>query len=303
MRIIRLACIAVILLSFVSLFAQQQDASLKQANELLKGKKYTEAIEAYKDILKKDDENSMAWFYLASAEYSTKKYYESIESYLRATEGLKGPVVCYNLAGVYALTGQKEKAYTWLERSIERGFSQYSTMQKDGDFESISGEKRFTDLLKEVELKAKPCLSRKEYSQFNFWVGKWDVINPAGNHAGDSEIDLMNNGCTIVENWYGASGFVGKSFNYFDTTDNKWHQFWINQNAQKILFEGKLVGKDMAFYSYDHVKDKKNPYLRRLTFFNLGSDKVRQFSEKSTDEGKSWNTEYDFTYNRKTSSK
>jgi len=31
----------------------------------------------------------------------------------------------------------------------------------------------------------------------------------------------------------------------------------------------------------------------------LGPDKVRQFSRGSTDGGKTWNVEYDFTYTRK----
>jgi len=38
---------------------------------------------------------------------------------------------------------------------------------------------------------------------------------------------------------------------------------------------------------------------RHLRFFALGSDKVRQFSQGSTDNGKTWNVEYDFTYIRK----
>jgi hypothetical protein len=37
---------------------------------------------------------------------------------------------------------------------------------------------------------------------------------------------------------------------------------------------------------------------RRLRFYNLGADRVRQFSEGSTDDGKTWTVEYDFTYNR-----
>jgi hypothetical protein len=37
---------------------------------------------------------------------------------------------------------------------------------------------------------------------------------------------------------------------------------------------------------------------RELTFFNLGPDKVRQFSRITTDGGKTWSTEYDLTYLR-----
>jgi len=303
MRLFRFVCLFVFISSGFTLFAQQISPEMKTANNLLKEKKYNEAIDAYKIILKKDPDNGKLWYYIATAEYSQKNYNEAITAYLNASKTLTGPIVCYNLAGVYALSGDKEKAYKWLGKSVEKGFNQYTTMEKDSDFESINKEEKFKKLLKKVEIIANPCLAREEYNQFNFWVGKWDVINPAGNHAGDSEIDLMNNGCTIVENWYGARNFQGKSFNYSDTTDNKWHQFWINQNAQKTTFEGKLEKGNMVFYSYDHVKDTKNPYLERLTFFNLGKNKVRQYDQKTTDNGKTWTVQYDLTYKRKTNSK
>lgn len=301
---LKLKFIIIILISFLSinLLAQQTSPEMKKGNILLKDKKYIEAIMIFKEELKNNPKNSMAWYYIGTAEYSLKNYEEAIKAYKMSMEGLKGSVVCYNLAGVYALSGDKENAYKWLEIAASKGFGQNKTLEKDTDFVSINHEERFKKLLKKIEIIGNPCLAREEYSQFNFWIGKWDVINPAGKHAGDSEIELMNNGCTLVENWYGATGFVGKSFNYFDSTDNKWHQFWINQNAQKTTFEGKLENGNMVFYSYDHVKDKKNPYLERLTFFNLGNNKVRQYDEKTTDNGKTWTVQYDLTYIRKSSS-
>lgn len=302
MCVLKPICLLVFILLFSSTFAQQASPEMTKANDLLKEKKYSEAIMMYKNELKNNRENSMAWFYIGSAEYSLKNYDGAVKAYKRASEGLKGPVVCYNLAGVYALSGDIENAYNWLDKSVEKGFSQYQTLANDPDFVSIKNEERFKKILKNVEIVSNPCLAREEYKQFNFWVGKWDVKNPAGQHAGDSEIDLMNNGCTIVENWYGARNFQGKSFNYFDPKDNKWHQFWINQNAQTIFFEGNLEDGNMVYYSYDHVKDMKDAFLRRLTFFNLGPDKVRQLGEKTTDEGKTWQTEYDLTYNRKVNS-
>jgi hypothetical protein len=38
---------------------------------------------------------------------------------------------------------------------------------------------------------------------------------------------------------------------------------------------------------------------RHLQFFKVSEDKVRQFSQGSTDSGKTWAVEYDFTYVRK----
>jgi hypothetical protein len=38
---------------------------------------------------------------------------------------------------------------------------------------------------------------------------------------------------------------------------------------------------------------------RRLTFYNVDANTVRQFAEQSTDNGKSWTVSYDFKYVRK----
>jgi hypothetical protein len=39
--------------------------------------------------------------------------------------------------------------------------------------------------------------------------------------------------------------------------------------------------------------------MQRLTFYNLGKDKVRQHGESSNDGGKTWKTSFDLEYRRK----
>ncbi len=39
--------------------------------------------------------------------------------------------------------------------------------------------------------------------------------------------------------------------------------------------------------------------VRKLTFFNLAKDKVRQLGEISKDKGTTWQAEYDLEYRRK----
>lgn len=43
----------------------------------------------------------------------------------------------------------------------------------------------------------------------------------------------------------------------------------------------------------------ENEPQRRLTFFHISEDEVRQFAERSNDGGKTFTTEYDFTYKRR----
>ncbi len=54
----------------------------------------------------------------------------------------------------------------------------------------------------------------------------------------------------------------------------------------------------MDFYTDAVPKPDGKALTRRLRFYDRGTDRVRQFSEGSTDGGKTWAVEYDFTYQR-----
>lgn len=51
----------------------------------------------------------------------------------------------------------------------------------------------------------KPCTTRPEYRQFDFWIGEWDV-QAGGNQAGTNSVQLILGDCVIFENWIGAAG-------------------------------------------------------------------------------------------------
>jgi len=57
----------------------------------------------------------------------------------------------------------------------------------------------------------------------------------------------------------------------------------------------------MDFYTADNPQPNGTTLKRHLQFIPQGPDAVRQFSQGSTDHGKTWTVEYDFTYNRKKS--
>ena len=52
----------------------------------------------------------------------------------------------------------------------------------------------------------KPCLYSAEHKQFNFWIGEWNVQNARGQPVGTSRIELIENGCIILENWDDGPG-------------------------------------------------------------------------------------------------
>lgn len=150
-----------------------------------------------------------------------------------------------------------------------------------------------------------PCGGNPVYRQFDFWIGDWEAYNTNGKKAGDSKIQLILDSCIILENWTSANKFKGlvysgKSFNTFNSVTNQWQQTWVdNVGGTTEYLEGHYDDNKMVFKTKPFSFKKDTMAVRRLTFFNLGPDKVRQFGEISKDGEKTWAAEYDLEYRRK----
>jgi hypothetical protein len=146
-------------------------------------------------------------------------------------------------------------------------------------------------------LQAGPCASQPQYKQFDFWVGEWEVTSE-GRKVGDSSIQRIVGGCIIYENYAQPDGYLGKSFNFFDAHLGKWRQTWVDAVGNMSEFVGEYKDGAMRYEGETH-RQRGEKVLRRMSVYNLGSDRVRQYSERSTDGGKTWSVAYDFIYLRK----
>ena len=289
--VVMLLCCAAIV------FAQQTDRQAA-AQKFYQEGKWAKSAVAYEGLVKEEPANALFWSRLGSSYINLKEYKKAVDSYEHAVAIRKNPTVMYNLACAYARLENVGKSLDWLALAAENGFGQPATMVNDDDLAAVRSEPRFKTILAKVQTNATPCANDPVHRQFDFWIGEWNVVNAQGQTAGTSSIQNILDGCVILENWTGRGGYTGKSFNFVDPGTGKWRQTWVGSRGGKIEFTGQLEGKNMVFYSDEKDNDGK-PYRRRLTFYNLGPDKVRQFSQRSGDNGKTWTTEYDLTYLRK----
>ncbi|MDX2046281.1 MAG: hypothetical protein SFU87_05815 [Chitinophagaceae bacterium] len=150
----------------------------------------------------------------------------------------------------------------------------------------------------------KPC-STGAYRQFDFWLGEWEAFGVNGKKAGDSKISLVLDSCIILEEWTSASvnrgiRYAGKSFNTYNNNTKQWQQTWVdNVGGSAEYSEGKYENNKIIFKTKPFPFSKDTLAVRKLTFYNLGPDKVRQHGEISKDDGRNWATEYDLEYRRK----
>ncbi len=283
-------------------FAQTQtqpSPAMQEALAFIQAQKWNEAAKAFEAITKSEPANGQAWMQLGVARHSLGEYAKAVDAYLKVPSLETRPRVMYNLACSYSRLKETDKALDWLNKSVTAGFTNLNLLNTDNDLTSLRENTKFKTIIETAERAATPCMFRAENRQFDFWIGEWNVMNPQGQQVGTNSIQRIVDGCVIFENWIAGGGSnTGKSFNFYDPGKNKWRQVWVGNNGQPIDFEGDYKDGVMRYTSVSTGANGQK-ILGRMTFFNLGTDKVRQLWETSTDEGKTWTVAFDGTYVRK----
>ncbi|ABF42839.1 Tetratricopeptide repeat protein [Candidatus Koribacter versatilis Ellin345] len=256
-------------------------------------------IDSLQAKVKNNPTDPNAWVELGNSYHQGGKDREAITAYSNALEhGYDAILGKYNLAVAYAGAGEKDKAIELLQTIVAAGLA--APIGRDPDFAKLVGDSRFDALAQREQALIEPCMdatAHPEYRQLDFWLGEWEVFG-GSQKVGDSKIELILKNCVVLENWTDTTGGQGKSFNKYDPARKAWEQFWVEDNGSTNYFIGTLREGEMR---YELVKPRKDggKLMRHLTFSKFPDGSVRQFSQSSTDDGKSWSVEYDFIYRKK----
>ena len=143
-----------------------------------------------------------------------------------------------------------------------------------------------------------PC-SAEEYRQFDFWIGKWRVLQN-NELAGTNLITAIHDGCAIEENWRTAvaGGISGSSLNMYDRLTGTWHQSWVDSSGGLLLLNGGWNGTSMVRTGTRPATDGSGATTtHRITWTPAADGSLRQLWQTSTD-GQVWNTLFDGQYRR-----
>ncbi len=276
-----------------------QKTAMDEANTFFQARDWANAAKAFEAIAKKEPANFQAWNQLGAALLALGNYDKAAAAYEKAVAlNNNSPIPQYNLACAYARLNDKDKAFAALNKIVSTGFFQPEQISGDTDLASLHNDPRFKELLSQAQKVVRPCTASPEYRQFDFWIGEWEVQTTGGQPAGKSSVQLILGDCVIFENWTGTFGMNGKSFNIYNATRRQWQQTWVNDRGIITEYAGEFKNDRMEFL-FEQAGPDGNKQLHRMTLFNLGPDRVRQFGEMSTDEGKTWSVLYDLLYLRK----
>ena len=286
--------------------AQQQNtvSNLRQADSLFLAKDFNAAGEMYQTLIRDTSTDAFHLNRLGYTELLEQKYAASEKHFkmaLRAhpVPGIKASVYS-RLAMLEAVQKQEAPALVFLDSAIQAGYISLNELDSSSNFNNIRSSASFKERREKLFNSLYPCFNNQRAREFDFWIGEWNVyVTGTTALAGHSVVQKISGGCALLENW-NSSLSEGKSLNYIDDSTGKWKQVWVGSypNGKQDFNNG--VYSDSAMRFVFTTRDAQGIINQgKFTFFNEGANQVRQLSETSADNGKTWIVNYDFTYIRK----
>jgi len=152
--------------------------------------------------------------------------------------------------------------------------------------------------------KNSPC-SAAEASQFDFWIGDWNLTYNDTLHA-TNHVEKIMGGCTVQENFHDPNtNYNGKSWSVYNKNINQWQQTWVDDQGGYISLTGGMQGDSIILLT----AEKKVPsnisatgkIVNRMVYHNITKDAFNWDWESSTDGGNTWKNNWHIHYSRKNS--
>lgn len=165
---------------------------------------------------------------------------------------------------------------------------------------ALAQEAPETEAPQAMEEAPAPCAS-PEHRQFDFWIGDWEVHDPDGELQGTNRVERILGGCVLQENWAGASGSHGKSFNTYSAAHGEWRQFWVADAGYILELAGGLDGEGRMVLSGEAPsrQDPETTVRHEISWQPLPDGTVRQHWRASRDGGETWDDLFVGIYSKK----
>ncbi len=123
--------------------------TIRDGQALIQQEKFEEAAEVFRAITVATPDNPQAWHLLGYSLHAAGKLDEALPCHLMAAEfSQSSGIAAYNVACVYALKGNKDKAFAWLVKSRAAGFSDAEQVENDSDLASLHDDPRYAAYVK-----------------------------------------------------------------------------------------------------------------------------------------------------------
>lgn len=127
---------------------------------------------------------------------------------------------------------------------------------------------------------AQPACSTPQHSEFDFWLGNWEVRLQDGTLAGQNTITKEAGNCVLRESWESAKGdFTGSSLNFYDPETDRWEQLWVDSSGTVLRLQGAMKEGSMILQSPPAKNAEGKLIVNRISWTPLEDGRVRQLWE------------------------
>jgi len=144
----------------------------------------------------------------------------------------------------------------------------------------------------------KPCTA-PEASQFDFWIGEWDLYS-ADTLTGHNSIYKIMDACTVQENFSNPkTGYIGKSWSVYNPLSKQWQQTWVDNQGGYIPLTGKFEEGKMTLTTPPRKLPNGKEVISQMIFYNISKDSFDWDWQATQDGGATWKSSWKIHYVRK----
>jgi hypothetical protein len=148
---------------------------------------------------------------------------------------------------------------------------------------------------------AKPLVLVPEAHYYDFWLGDWYRVSDSARASAPSfRVTRSVHPAALHEIWYSRDepGVASATaLRAWDKTNQRWMFTWVSSNGLYQNWEGRKVGDH--WYIYNRFDIEGDRYLSRQGFVPVSANRIMRVSEKSYDEGRSWQLRFREYYERR----
>jgi len=272
-----------------------EPATMRQAQELLQGQEWEQAVEVLRALVKEDPKDAQAQFMLGYALHASGDIDNAILVHKKATKmPAVAPMAFYNLGCAYALKGETTDAFEALNTAIALGVRDVAQFSGDTDLRSLHSDERWAPMLKSID-----AITKAE-SALHFWVGTWDCYDSTtGKLAGKNTLAFRVGNKVIHESWVSSGGqYSGESWNVYNRESNAWEQTWVDTTGNLLHIEAPVDSDeyDGLMFEGKNIATGNKPSLSRMHVRPIEDGRVMQTGFSSKNKGKTWTKQYEFIY-------
>jgi hypothetical protein len=261
--------------------------------------RWEDAIAEYREILAAYPDDRLSLLRIAQAERELGRHDAALATLEQArTANAPEAMIDLERARNYALKGEDAEALAALDSADHSGLRALGLVEGAKEFDRLRGTSRFQSVHRNVRARVFPCEGVPEASDFDFWVGRWEVRMPDGTLVGHNTITKTNGGCGIEEHWDGAGGSSGTSVSFFLPSRGEWRQVWNGSGGTFFDITGRKVDGVMRMEGTIEYVENNRVLAFRGTWTQAPDGRVRQRLEEFDLVAATWIVWFDGFYRR-----